>query len=295
MVKCGDCLELLKELPTGSVDCCITDPPYFKVKSAQWDNQWKNKQSYLDWLSLVLTEIKRVLKPNGSIILFIGDKMLFEVGELVSQHFVILNNLIWVKPDAAGAEKGAKAKAIHSFITKVEYAIFAEVPNTLGQQIKNHRQEAGISAASLSAMVNNSGRPTGLVGLWEDPYSKGGCLPSSEQYTKAISYCKPDMPLQQIQSDYYQRKRVFNVPDKDYYDVFSSDYLRGKNKIHSCQKPYSLIAHYIASISQPGFIVLDPFMGSGVVGKACKNLGRQFIGFEKDADIFKLAVNNIEE
>jgi adenine-specific DNA-methyltransferase len=260
-LQCGDCLELLKSYIDQSIDCCITDPPYYKIKTDSWDNQWKTKEAYLDWLKLVLIEIRRVLKPNGSIILFINDKMLFEVGTIISEQFKIINNLIWVKPDAAGAEKGAKAKKINGFISKVEYAIFAEVPNSLGQQVKMHRTKAGISAGNLSAKINRSGKPTGLVGLWEAPYSKGGCLPNKDQYIEAIKICNDKLTTEEIIKDYELRKRIFNVDDTDYYDIFVCDYVRGKDKIHNCQKPEKLIEHYVKSITQPNFSILDPFMG----------------------------------
>ena len=47
--------------------------------------------------------------------------------------------------------------------------------------------------------------------------------------------------------------------------------------------------------SKEGDVVLDPTMGSGSTGVACKNMNRQFIGIEKDAEIYEVAVNRIEE
>ena len=42
-------------------------------------------------------------------------------------------------------------------------------------------------------------------------------------------------------------------------------------------------------------LILDPFMGSGTTGVACKNLGRDFIGIEMDENYFNIAKNRIEE
>ncbi|HUW99677.1 MAG TPA: site-specific DNA-methyltransferase, partial [Phycisphaerae bacterium] len=47
--------------------------------------------------------------------------------------------------------------------------------------------------------------------------------------------------------------------------------------------------HIIQCSSRPGALVLDPFMGSGTTGVACKRLGRDFIGIEKDAKSCEIA------
>lgn len=46
----ADCLHFIQSLPDNSVDLIVTDPPYFKVKSDGWDNQWKGDEDYLRWL-----------------------------------------------------------------------------------------------------------------------------------------------------------------------------------------------------------------------------------------------------
>jgi len=52
------------------------------------------------------------------------------------------------------------------------------------------------------------------------------------------------------------------------------------NSGHPAVFPYKLAADHIASWSEPGDVVLDPFMGSGTTAKAAKKLGRHYIGFE---------------
>lgn len=43
----NDCLQYVKEMPDDSVDLIVTDPPYFKVKSLGWDNQWNGDKDFL--------------------------------------------------------------------------------------------------------------------------------------------------------------------------------------------------------------------------------------------------------
>ncbi|MCB2108604.1 MAG: site-specific DNA-methyltransferase, partial [Rhodobacteraceae bacterium] len=55
-------------------------------------------------------------------------------------------------------------------------------------------------------------------------------------------------------------------------------------KLHPTQKPASLLYRVIASASNPGDVVLDPFFGTGTTGAVAKHLGRKYIGIERDAD-----------
>lgn len=65
------------------------------------------------------------------------------------------------------------------------------------------------------------------------------------------------------------------------------------NKIHPTEKPVDLITILIENSSSEGNIVLDPFMGSGSTGVACKKTGRHFIGIEKDEKYFDIAVSRV--
>ena len=66
---------------------------------------------------------------------------------------------------------------------------------------------------------------------------------------------------------------------------------RGK---HSTEKPVALMEWILKYYSKEGDTVLDPTMGSGSTGVACKNMNRNFIGIEKDPEIYEVAVNRIE-
>lgn len=65
---------------------------------------------------------------------------------------------------------------------------------------------------------------------------------------------------------------------------------RGK---HSTEKPVALIEWILKYYSKEGDVILDPTMGSGSTGVACKNMNREFIGIEKDEEIFKFAENRL--
>jgi len=63
--------------------------------------------------------------------------------------------------------------------------------------------------------------------------------------------------------------------------------------LHPTQKNLSLMENLVKIHSNQGDMVIDPFMGSGTTGVACKNLNRKFIGIEQDANYFEIAKNRI--
>jgi site-specific DNA-methyltransferase (adenine-specific)/site-specific DNA-methyltransferase (cytosine-N4-specific) len=70
----GDSLELLKKLPDNSVDLVITSPPYSTLK-VYIDNPGILADNYVEWFLPICNEICRVIKPTGSFILNINDKV----------------------------------------------------------------------------------------------------------------------------------------------------------------------------------------------------------------------------
>lgn len=72
----GDCLEVLKTLPDESVDCCVTSPPYYGLRDYGVDGQIgleETPEEYIDKLTAVFHEVKRVLKNDGTLWVNIGD------------------------------------------------------------------------------------------------------------------------------------------------------------------------------------------------------------------------------
>ena len=71
---------------------------------------------------------------------------------------------------------------------------------------------------------------------------------------------------------------------------------RGKkvHKSHGATFPLALANKVIENFSQVGDVVIDPFMGTGTTGVACKQTGREFIGIELDKDYFEIASNRIQ-
>lgn len=94
----------MEGLPDASVDCIITDPPYFDVMGSTanddgkgWDEQWEDMSEFVDWLDDVLAQFQRILKPAGSLYMFADDLNAAEVQIAISGRFKVLNNIVWHK------------------------------------------------------------------------------------------------------------------------------------------------------------------------------------------------------
>ena len=68
-----------------------------------------------------------------------------------------------------------------------------------------------------------------------------------------------------------------------------------QQQVHPTQKPVPLLSWLVKTYSNEGDTVLDSCMGSGTTGIACMNLGREFIGVEKDETIFAVATQRLSE
>lgn len=97
---------------------------------------------------------------------------------------------------------------------------------------------------------------------------------------------------------YKKRTGTFNNDGAMYHDFIETSVTsNGERKYgkHPTQKPETLMIHFIDLLSNPGEVVLDPFMGSGTTGVAAKKLSRNFIGIEIDNSYFKMAKARINE
>ena len=322
---CGDCLDILPTLPANSVDLIATDPPYYKVKGEQWDRQWETPEGFLSWLDLVLAELYRVLKPNGSLYMFASPRMAARVEVLIGRRFNVLNAIRWVKD--AGWHNRAEKETLRSFLSPWEHVIFAEhygaegyakgeagysakcdelrgfVFEPLRVYLASERDRAGLTTRQIAeAFQRKSGSRTvtGMAGHWFERVQ--WVLPTEENYewlrhtmsnlNHGGQYLRRE--YEDLRREYEDLRRPFNVTaDVPYTDVWTFKTVNAYPGKHPTEKPLPLMKHIIAASSREGATVLDCFMGSGTTGKAARDLGRNFIGIEKDAGYFAQAKQGI--
>lgn len=95
--------------------------------------------------------------------------------------------------------------------------------------------------------------------------------------------------------EYMNKPRVAHFEPVLPTSMFESTKVFIGKRHHQTEKPLDILEFFLKYYSDEGDCILDPTMGSGSTGVACKNLKRKFIGFEKDEKIFEVAKKRILE
>jgi site-specific DNA-methyltransferase (adenine-specific) len=107
---------------------------------------------------------------------------------------------------------------------------------------------------------------------------------------------KPYKKAHTNNSNVYPSRKYITESDGKRFPGSVLKYKKDENHkaIHPTLKPVKLMEYLVQSYSNENDIVVDPFMGAGSTGIACRNLGRRFIGIEKDEQYFDIAVERIK-
>lgn len=92
-----------------------------------------------------------------------------------------------------------------------------------------------------------------------------------------------------------ETKEVITINDGKRYPLTVQKFNKDKEKLHPTQKPLALFEYLIKTYTNEGDLVLDNTMGVGTTCLAAKNLGRNYIGIEKDENYYNIACNIIED
>jgi site-specific DNA-methyltransferase (adenine-specific) len=211
MVYNGDALELLPQVPDGSVDLIVTDPPFaidFRAQRLNYNRSGENVlegyqdipgSEYGEFTSRWITEAHRVLAPGGSMYIFSGWNRLRDILEGIDNTgLTTINHLIW----------------------KYQFGVF-----TTKKFVTSHYH---------------------ILFVVKDP-------------------------------KHYTFNKIDHYPEDVW--VINREYWKGKKKTPT-KLPSELVKKILSYSSNPGDLVLDPFLGSGTVAIAAKQEGRHFIGFE---------------
>lgn len=306
-----DCLAVLAEMESNSVDLVATDPPYYRVKADAWDNQWGSPAEFIDWLETVVIECVRVLKPTGSLYLFMGPKMAASVERMIAKHMVVENHIVWIKP--SGMHKRQRRASLRRYFPATERIIFATQRNY--SEAKAQHKAISIACAPIIDYLQKALSDAGLtqsdvdraLGMQMAGHWFGRSqwrLPTEEQYaqlqqlfngTLKRSYKRLKAECNRLMNDTEKpAKRHFDVDGRDWYtDAWVCQPVQFYPGKHPCEKPMAMMEHIITASSRPGDVVFDPFMGGGTTGVAAVGAGRRFIGSELDQEYYRSALERI--
>ena len=93
----------------------------------------------------------------------------------------------------------------------------------------------------------------------------------------------------------YMPKDEFELHSKRYSNVWLFDRVSADNLLHPTQKPESIIRRLIEAGTNKSDLVLDPFVGSGTTAVCCKQLDRDFIGFEIEKSYMDIAQKRLNQ
>lgn len=91
----------------------------------------------------------------------------------------------------------------------------------------------------------------------------------------------------------YENLRNYHRCDAMHCNVWHVPPIPSTGRLHTCQKPVEILRRIIRVSCPPGGVVLDPFMGAGSTGVACLDEAREFIGIERDEDMYRVACERI--
>lgn len=300
----GDCLELMKDIPGGSVDLVLTDPPYGTMKgqgnspaakSLGLDNcEWDES---IDPLKL-FEVANRILRKNGKLILFSQEPYTSKLITEAIHNLPFSYRAIWEKPTTGNPLKAKKAMLVFY----EDILVFS-------------KYEEDKTGHALQDYFYNEFKKSGFT--VKEICEKLGTTHASHFFTKGMQFRVPNekylKQLQNItgrfqieyaeiaktQSKFLERHRIdfpstFNLWEGNKYKSNILKYKKDYTGLHPTQKPILLLEDLIKTFSNEGDLAVDLTMGSGSTGVACINMGRNFIGIELDKGYFNIAQERIE-
>ena len=313
----GDCLELMKDIPDGSVDLVLTDPPYGTMKGAQldgWKNQtteWDNAISPVD----IFDKASRILRPNGKCVLFSQEPYTSALITQAMPYLPFSYRAIWYKnvhanPLCAKSAMVSKYEDILIF-QKMHDAenvnplrsYFAEALRYIGfNSCKQINNALGHRRAEHCFYVTGKKKVRQEIGGKCDHATRTGstqfALCTEETYQELIDKFGID------KMDGFKSYHELSAINEKYTSTFNLwqgnksksnvlEYAKDNDGYHPTQKPVALLEDLIQTFSNPNDTVLDFTMGSGSTGVACLNTNRRFIGIELNETYFNIAKERI--
>ncbi len=293
----NDCLLELTNLNDNTIDCVITDPPYFLHKlNENWSDEYiKNdkKNSHITYLPKGMKfdkkqvknlydyylEISKIifkkLKPGGYFLTFSSPRLYHAIAMSCDiAGFEIRDMINWVYTQSI-----PKGMSINHLINKLDICdekkenLKKEYLNFKTPQIKSCFEPICIAMKPIEkTFINNElNFKTGLLNFSNKVGINSDKIPSNI------------ITLDEF-NEIYDKNFLINKPNKKE---------KGNNNLHITVKPINLIEHLIKIFTKEEALIVDPFLGSGTTAVACKNTNRKCIGIEIEKKYYEIALSRI--
>jgi|SRR5215469_7900408 len=255
----GDAYDVLRDIESESVDSCVTSPPYWDLRDYGVPEQIGREATYNEYLTklwVIFSEVKRVLRKEGTCWVVMGDtyddrKNLcmiperFAMGMTDGRGWTLRNKVVWHKPNVFPSSTKDR------FTIDWEYLFFF---------VKSQKYYFETQYEKL-----------------QQPNPSGLCPIGGKKHAKAVGETYSGNEYIPNHTNGRIRRCVWSIPTDHYPDA------------HFAVFPPALIETPILAGCPVGGTVLDPFCGSGTTGVVAHKLGRKFVGIELNPDYIKLA------
>jgi DNA modification methylase len=303
----ADSLALLPDLPEGSVEAVVTDPPYgIGFGGEAWDGgSLTDAETFQQWTTTWAVEALRVLKPGGWLAAFGTPRTSHRlVAGIEDAGFEVRDQLLWLY--AQGVPKSHRRPDGLASCLKPAYEpiLLARKPlaaTTLDGNLAAHGTGAlQIDAARIPRLEHGRGFWPANVALSHAPRCRNGHCQSDCPVTLINTQPRPGREISRLffTTKANRREREAGCEELPLSEV--PIYPRGGGAVrlvrntHPTVKPLELMRWLTRMVCPPGGTVLDLFTGSGSTGAAVLLEGRRFIGIERDERYVPVARARIE-
>lgn len=259
-IRQGDCIELMREMPAASIDLAFADPPFNIGYAYDTYHDEQTDDDYLEWSRAWMEEIHRLLTPNGTFWLAIGDEYAADLKVIADRQigFTTRSWVIWYYTFGVNCKRKFSRSHAHLFH-------FVKDPD----KFTFNADDPAVRIPSARALVYGDKRANPKGRLPDDTW-----------------ILRP----QDFQSDRYG----FDAIDDTWYFARVAGTFKERQGFHGCQMPEQLLGRIVRVSSNPGDLVFDPFAGSGTTLAVAKKLGRQFKGCELSEEYVRYASERLE-
>lgn len=259
----GDCLNALKQIEANSIDLIVTSPPYADQRKKTYGGI--SPDDYVQWFLPITSELLRVLKPSGTFILNIKEKV--ANGE---RHTYVMELIIEMRKQGW--------LWTEEFIWHKKNCFPGKWPNRFRdawERLLQFNKDKAFKMYQDEVMMP--------MGDW------------TKTRLKNLSETDKKRDNSRVGSGFGKNVSKWVGREMAYPTNVLTMATETSNKQHSAVFPKELPAWFIRLFTQQGDIVLDPFLGSGTTSIAALALDRNSIGIEIKEDYYKLAVENIND
>lgn len=309
-IYCGDCLELMPQIEDGIVDLILTDLPYGTVtniaNSESVNHGMKNKTG---WDCVIETEkvfenANRILRKNGKMVLFAQQPFTTELIQKQLPNLPFNYSMIWKKDHFANSLIAKKAPVNYYediLVFSKSYLKGKDIipENPVYHYLQECKNKSGLSIKDFNYLYCDyvgkiENRHRGMVArCWE---TSQFWTPNKDIYENVL---QPTgffpLPYSEIEKMDLQEQSTFNLWEGNKFKSNILEYKKDYEGLHPTQKPILLMEDLVKTFSNENDLVVDMTAGSGSTLLACKNTGRNYLGFEKEQKYFDISNERLNE